>query len=403
MIHLPGNEIQFWLDINVRLAEFCNLRLSDQNHAKRLFKILKASEQAWYKILKKELETDEEDLYSILLTQYNQNKTLFCRIFALKKFSDSIGNIDLIINKARFVLNQEYPQYEALSAEDKRALILPIFLHDTTNSIFDLFCDNTMKKSTTKTFYSLSVTHSVNLSQITVERIQKIIDAYQRRKRGEKRKIHVMWVMSEESKIKIIFRMDKRSTTVIKKTIHNEAIKTADQKIFVFTENGSKLSVYLGREPKKTLEIAQFLAGRLFGLTLAYNEDIIKKPVIVLDRFINAIQQANDQRVKLLAITVLNAPLTNSPMIEIRSLGSGLINENISELNSHALHLISNRSDLTIVTLLIQNQRYRLHFEINGDDVIIKCSDKGYNAEKKRIIENYFDSFNTDDNNASSH
>lgn len=403
MIHLPSSEIQFWLDINVKLEEFCNLRLSDQNHAKRLFKILKASKQAWYKVLKKELGTEEDNLYSILLTQYNQNKIFFCQIFTLKKFSDSIGNIDLIINKARHVLNEEYPQYEALSADDKRALILPIFLHDTTNSIFDLYCDNTLKKSSIKTYYSLSVTHPVNPTQITVEKIQRIMDAYQREKRGEKRKIHVMWVMSENGKIKIVFRRDKRSTTVIKKTVHNEAIKTADQKIFVFTDNGSKLSAYLGREPKKTLEIAQFLAGRLFGQTFAYNEDIIKKPLIVLDHFIEAVQQSNNQRVKLLAITALNAPLSNLPMIEIRSLGNGLINENISEFSSHGIPLITNHSYLTNVTVLIQNQRYRLHFEINGEDVIIKCSEKGYNAEKKRIIESYFDSFNTDDINANSH
>ena len=234
---------------------------------------------------------------------------------------------------------------------------------------------------------------------MTIESVQRILDSYQRGMRGDRRKIHVMWVMAHDGKIKIIFRKDKRSTTVIKKTIHNEAIKTADQKIFVFSDNGSKLSAYLGREPKKTVEIAQHLAGKLFARTMIFNEDIIKKPVIFLDRFINAIQETNPQRVKLFAITTVNTPLSNLPKIEIRSRGRETINQNIIELasTSHALPLILSHSDLQNATIQIQEQKFKLHFEIEGENVIIKCSDKGYNAEKKQIISEYFDSFNTDD------
>jgi len=404
MIRIPETEKQFWLDINVRLAEFCALRLNDQNYAKKVYRILKASEQTWYKILIKELGADCDSFFSLLLTQYHQNKPLFCQIFALKKFSDNIGNSELIIQKARDVLGEEYPIYEVLSEDDPRTLILPIFLR-SRDAIIDLYCDNVLKRSSIKTYYSASGVPPSHPFEITKESVQRIMDTYQRGKRGDHRKIHVMWVMVQNGKIKIIFRRDKRSTTVIKKTVHNEAIKTADQKIFVFTDNGSKLSAYLGLEPKKTLEIAQYLAGRFFGQTIKYNEEIIKKPIRVLDHFIEAFQQIDDERVKLLAITVLNVPLSNSPMIEIRSMGRGLINQNIIELSStsHALPLVSNHSDLLNATVQIQGQRYKLQFEIEGETVVIKCSDKGYNAEKKRIIEEYFDSFNMDDSNANSH
>jgi hypothetical protein len=405
MIRLPEPEKQFWLDMNVRLAEFCALRLNDQNFSKKVYRKLKSTDQTWYKLLIKELGAEYDGLFSLLQSLYHQNKTLFCQIYALKLFSDSIGNIDLIIQKAKDVLGDEYSIYEVLSEDDPRALILPIFLHDR-DAIFDLYCDNVLKKSTIRTFSLISGSSGpIHTSQISTERVQRIMDAYQRAKRGDHRRIVVMWVLSQNEKIKIIFRRDKRSTTVIKKTAHNEAIKTADQKIFVFTENGSKLSAYLGREPAKTLEIAQYLAEKLFGQTITFNEEIIKKPVRVLDRFIDAILQINDPRVKLLAITVLNAPLSDQPMIEIRSMGRGLINQNIIELNSpsHALPLITNHSDLQSVTVQIQAQRFKLHFEVYGENVVIKCSNKGYNSEKKRIIEEYFNSFNMDDTNANSH
>ena len=403
MIRLPEAEKLFWLDINVRLAEFCALPLGDQKHAKRIYRILKASEQTWYRLLIKDFRAEGDGLFSFLQTQYHQNKTFFCQIYALKKFSDSIGNTELIINKARVVLGDEYPIYEVLAEDDPRGLILPIF-HRSRDAIIDLYCDNVLKKSSIKTYNSISGFSQDRPSQITQESVQRIMDTYQRGKRGDRRKIHVMWVMSQNGEIKIIFRRDKRSTTVIKKTAHNEAIKTADQKIFVFSENGSKLSAYLGREPKKTLEIAQHIAGKLFGRSMIFNEDIIKKPVIVLDRFIAAIQQTDNQRVKLFAITAVNTPLSNFPKIEIRSRGRGLINQNIIELSSssHALPLVTSHSDLQNATVQIQEQKFKLHFEIEGENVIIKCSDKGYNAEKKRIIAEYFDSFNMDDSDANS-
>ena len=47
-----------------------------------------------------------------------------------------------------------------------------------------------------------------------------------------------------------------------------------------------------------------------------------------------------------------------------------------------------------------KNIKYNL--KLKGKNVIIKCSDKGYNTEKKRIISDYFDSFNVDDTDANS-
>jgi|GEM_PF-1965462 len=398
MVRLPDQEKLFWLDLNVRLAEFCELPLNDQKHARKIYNLLRASEQTWYRLLIKDFNAGSGGLFSFLLTQYHQDKTFFCQIFALKKFSDTIEDMDMIINKAKDVLGEEYPIYEVLTEEDPRGLILPIF-HRSRDAIIDLYCDNVLKRSSIRTYNSILGFREGQPAQVTIESVQRILDSYQRGMRGDRRKIHVMWVMAHDGKIKIIFRKDKRSTTVIKKTIHNEAIKTADQKIFVFSDNGSKLSAYLGREPKKTVEIAQHLAGKLFARTMIFNEDIIKKPVIFLDRFINAIQETNPQRVKLFAITTVNTPLSNLPKIEIRSRGRETINQNIIELasTSHALPLILSHSDLQNATIQIQEQKFKLHFEIEGENVIIKCSDKGYNAEKKQIISEYFDSFNTDD------
>jgi hypothetical protein len=385
------------------LAEFCELPLNDQKHAKKIYNGLKESEQTWYTLLIRDFQADG-GLFSFLQTQYHRNKILFCQIYALKKFSDNIGNTELIINKAREILGEDFPGYEILTGDDPRGLILPIF-HRSRDAIIDLYCDNVMKNSKIKTYNAILGFSQGHPSEISMESIQRIMNAFQRGKGRDRRKIHVMWVKNHNGKIKIIFRKDKRSTTVIKKTEHNEAIKTADQKIFVFEENGSILSAYLGREPKKTLEIAQHLAGKLFGRTIIFNEDIIKKPVRVLDRFIDAMQQENNQRVKLFAITAVNTPLSNSPKIEIRSRGRGLINQNIIELisTSHALPLVTNHSDLLNVTVQIQEQKFKLHFEIEGESVVIKCSDKGYNTEKKRLISEYFDSFNVDDSNANSH
>ena len=120
MVRLPDQEKLFWLDLNVRLAEFCELPLNDQKHARKIYNLLRASEQTWYRLLIKDFNAGSGGLFSFLLTQYHQDKTFFCQIFALKKFSDTIEDMDMIINKAKDVLGEEYPIYEVLTEEDPR-------------------------------------------------------------------------------------------------------------------------------------------------------------------------------------------------------------------------------------------------------------------------------------------
>lgn len=402
MVRFPANEKQFWLDLNIRLEEFCALRLGDLKHSKRLFRILKSSEQTWYRLLIKDFNANGSGgLFSFLQIQYHQNPILFCELYALKKFSDNIVDQELIINKAREILGADFSIYEALTADDPRGLILPVFYRNR-DAIIDLYCENIFKISSIKTYNSVLGFSQGQPTAITRENIQRIMNGFQRNHRRDKRQIQVFWVFSQNGTIKIIFRRDKRSSTVIKKTAHNEAVKTADQKILIFTENGSKLSAYLGRERNKTLEIAQYLAGKLFGRTMIFNEDIINKPVVAIDNFIAAIKESNPVRVRLLALTAINSPSTNLPRIEIRSRGRGLINEDINYLTSHALPLTASASDIQSVTVLIQEQKFKIQFEIQGNSVIIKCSDKGYNAERKRIISEYFDTFIPEDTHANS-
>lgn len=403
MIHLPQTEIQWWLDINVRLAEFCEIRLNDQQHSKKLYNVLKGSEDSWYELLIRDFHVEEHGLFPFLESLYHRDKILFCQIFALKKFSDSITSPDLIIKKAKSVLGEDFRGYEILAGDDLRGLILPIF-HRDPNALIELYCDNVMKKSSIKTFHGTIGFNQGHPAEITKDNVQRILNAFQRRKGADRRKIHVMWVNSQNGKIKILFRKDKRSTTVIKKTDHNEAVKTADQKIFVFEENGAKLTAYLGRERIKTVEIAQHLAGKISGRTIIFNEDIITKSIAVFSRFIDAINEVNPPRVRLLALTATNAPLSDTPTIAIRSRGRGLINQNLVDLASpaHALPLINSHSDLQSVTILIDEEKFKLHFDIKRNDVIIKCSDKGYNAERKRIISEYFDTFNQEATDANS-
>jgi hypothetical protein len=402
MIHLPQTEIQWWLDINIRLAEFCGLHLRDQQHSKKLYNILKGSEDTWYKLLIRDFQIEEDGLLSFLQSLYHRDIILFCQIFALKKFSDTIISPDLIVNKAKNVLGEDFRGYEILAGDDLRGLILPIF-HRNRDALIDLYCDNVMKKSSIKTYNATLGFNQGHPAEITKESVQRLLNTFQRRKGSDRRPIHVMWVNSHQETIKIIFRKDKRSTTVIKKTSHNEAVKTADQKILVFTEGGLKLTAYLGLERSKTLEIAQYLAGKLFGRTIIFNEDIIKKPIRVLDRFIAALKQPNNSQVRVFGISAVNSPLTNFPTIEIRSRAREPINQNIIELSSpYGLHLLTNSSELMNAVVQIQEKKYKIHFEIEGQNVIIKCSDKGYNTEKKRIISDYFDSFNVDDTDANS-
>ena len=88
-----------------------------------------------------------------------------------------------------------------------------------------------------------------------------------------------------------------------------------------------------------------------------------------------------------------NAPLPGSPIIEIKSGSSELINANITDLaENHDLQLMSDLSNLNNIVISIDGRLFNLYFNIIGDKALITCSNKGYSEEEKRKVEQFFNS-----------
>jgi hypothetical protein len=392
MINLDSTEIKYWGDLGVPLKDFCEETVLEEKCIRKLVNKLKES-GSWELILKSQYSSDL-DLYTTLSQIFYSNKILFFQIFAAKIFSDKIHNNELIVNKAKKILEGENRKLLSIELDDPKCLILPIFLTNR-GAIVDLFYENLITKFNIKTFYSAKGTEiKKSLSAINTETVQKLLTKYDTSKKKRiKQKSHVWWVISEDDRLKIYFRREKRSKTAIKFVTHNEFFKTADAKILIFSENGNRLDAGLGREPKRSLEIANFLGQQLFDPAIAYEEKIMEFPKETIQPFVTAIKEGNEKVVKIWGIRVKNAPLEGSPIFEIRSSVNEPINMNIRELEKqHNFVLISDPSNILNATVLIDEIPYNLHFNVRTKTVVITCSNKGYREEEKKNVEKFFKS-----------
>jgi hypothetical protein len=392
MTILDSTEVKFWGNLDVSLKEICEDITIEEKCIKKLFNKLKDLE-CWEIAIKIQFNS-HSDLYTTLSQIFHSNKTLFFQIFATKVFSDKILDNQLIIDKATKILAGDKRKIIPIVSDDPKCLVLPIFLTNP-DAIVDLFYENLITKFNIKTFYAMKETETKKpLMDITKDTIQKLLNKYDNlKKKRIKRKSHVWWVISDGDQLKIYFRREKRAATAIKFVTHNEFIKTADAKILIFSENGNRLDAGLGREPTRSLAIADFLAQQLFDPNISYEEKIMEFSKETIFPFVNAIKAGDEKIAKILEIRVKNAPLEGSPIVEIRSSVNEPINKNIRELEKkHNLLLISDSANILNATVLIDDIPYKLHFNVKSETVVITCSNRGYRDEEKKNIERFFES-----------
>jgi len=392
MAAIDPADLKFWGNLEVSLKEVCEDITPNERCVKKLFNKLKESE-SWELAIKSQFGP-HSDLFSSLSQLYTSNPTLFFQIFAARIFADKIVDNDLITEKAKKILSGKNEELLSLELDDPKCLVIPIFFTNQ-DAIVDLFYENLISKFNIKNFYS-SKTPAPKESKVNADKdsIDKLLKKYDNSKKKRiKRKSHVWWVIEEGNKLKIYFRREKRAATPIKVVSHNEFIKTADSKILIFSEDGRRLDAYLGKEPKRTLEIANYLAQQLYDPQIVYEEKIMEYPKPLLEPFISAIKNGNEKIVQLLGIRVRNVPLDGSPIMEIRSSNNEPINKNIVHLETdHKLVLLSDLSALESAIVLIDGLSFNLRFNEEPEKVVITCSNKGYNEEEKKRVEDYFSS-----------
>jgi hypothetical protein len=392
MAEIDPADPKFWENLEVSLKEVCEGITPNEKCVKKLYNKLKESE-SWELAIKSQFG-NHSDLLSTLSQLSAANSTLFFQIFAARIFADRIVDNDLITEKAKKTLVGKNKELLSLELDDPKCLVIPIFFTNH-NAIVDLFYENLISKFNIKNFYSVKKPVPKEPKSIAnIDSIDKLLKKYDNSKKKRiKRKNHVWWVIEEGDKLKIYFRREKRAATPIKVVSHNEFIKTADSKILIFSDNGKRLDAYLGREPKRTLEIANFLAQQLYDPQIVYEEKVMEYPKPLLEPFISAIKNGNEKFVQLLGIRVRNVPLDGSPIMEIRSSNNEPINKNIVHLEKdHNLLLLSDLSSLESATVLIDGTAFNLRFNEDPEKVVITCSNKGYNEEEKKKVEKYFSS-----------
>jgi hypothetical protein len=122
------------------------------------------------------------------------------------------------------------------------------------------------------------------------------------------------------------------------------------------------------REPKRTVKIAEFIVRKLTGQKVKYVEVINQYDSIKVDEFINRLKSNEIGNAKLLSIKVRNAPLANSPMIELQC--SECLVPTMKDLEeNHNLSLATRSADVLSLRIQLDGRAYSLKTRVEGNEI----------------------------------
>jgi len=390
---MDKDKTQYWERLDVSLEDI--LEETENIREKIITKVVNKLGQNddWLKVLRVVLGK-EGDLQSILSDLYAHKRDTFYEIYASAKFSDRIVDQSLIRKKADRILTAKYSETLALKLEDPKPLTLPLFLVNA-DALVDLYYDDLLGKSSIRSYFYEHTTSALHdFSALNKQQVQRFIQGYERtRRKSQRRRSRIWWLINEDGKIKIFFRREKKGRTAVRKVDHNEFIKTADWKIFVFSENGKKLDVVSNREPKRAVKIANYVASQIFGIEIAYEEKHTEIPRATLQGFVTAIKT---QSIDILELRVRNAPIDGSPYLDLRSNSSNSLNKAVTDLAEiNQLNLLSDPTKIQSAKIRLKGKTFNIKFEPVGSYIRIVCRNKGYGEKERRVIEEFFNSLKT--------
>jgi hypothetical protein len=224
------------------------------------------------------------------------------------------------------------------------------------------------------------------LNRFSSKKIESLLQEFERTRRAKRsRPVKLWWFHSDDEKGRIVFRREKNARSQLKLVRRNIFHKTGDEKIFIFSDHGNVLEMCSRREPKRTVKIAEFIVRKLTGQKVKYAEVINQYDSTRVDEFINRLKSNKIGNAKLLSIKVRNAPLVNSPMIELQC--SECLVPTMKDLEEHHnLSLATRSADILSLRIQLDGRAYGLKTRVEGNEIEFISDNRNLpDLDKQRI------------------
>jgi len=381
---------EFWESLGISIDDIVDKETEmKEGICRRLAHKLEKLSEDYFQLVKDTFKTSGDSFPEILQSLYSSSRDEFIELFALAEFAEKKINPEIIYEVASGKLTGGIARRNSEKTVDSVAVLLPL-LKSNPESIRKIYYDYLTQRSAMKKFISEPrLSNPLTLSRFSSKKIESLLQEFERTRRAkQKRPVKLWWFDNDDEKGRVVFRREKNARSQLKLVGRNVFHKTGDEKIFIFREHGNVLEMCSRREPKLTVKIAEFILRKLTRQNVKYVEVINHYDSAKVDEFINRLKLDEIENAKLLSVRIRNAPLVNSPMVELQC--SECLVPTIKDLEeNHNLSLITRSADILSLRIQFDGRAYNLKTRVEGNEIEFISDNKNLRDLDKQKISQF--------------
>ncbi|MCJ8306422.1 MAG: hypothetical protein HRU07_05165 [Nitrosopumilus sp.] len=336
----------------------------------------------WFEVINRE-ESKKRNFKEYFKHQFKKYKINFYRNYFLCQFASVVDTI-AIKERLPDEIRSKYSQELENGIFSYQSMLYPIYKLNK-ELLVGIFYDSLINKASMKMFEFNSTVQLDFIEKLNNKIIQKHLQTLQ--DDGTiRRNFQLWWFDKKEDRTKVLIRTESKRRSSIHQVAQNTFLKTAGDKIMVFSDNGKKLEV-LSKEAPTVAKWASMIVSKVIQKEVKYIPIPNQHESDKIFKFLIDIQQGKIDNVSLIGIEVKNTILINSPTISLDS--SESISESLTELqNKHKITLLNSIEDINHVILIYDDITYKLLLNTENGITTISFDNRNlHEPEKNKFYE----------------
>jgi len=380
----------FWEEIGIPIDDLLSNQTETEYVQNLATKLQKLSDEALPHV-KELFSVSGDSLIDVLLTLHVKSLPDFSDLYALVTFAERSIDPEIIYKVAIDKFEDDFNKRVEAKTIDP-AIIMIALLRYNPESIRKIFYDNEIQKSSSKRYISVrQLDAPIEMVNVEAKTIERLLAEHELKKTPKSRRpVKLWWFDKSDGVLTIVFRREKTGSTRIKLVSRNMFERTGDEKTFKIINNGNSIDIYSKREPIRTKQFAEYLVGQLTGKTVTYIDSDGFRDPLCIEKFITRLCKDCIPDTKLLNIRVKNAPLANSPTVELDC--TECLVPALDELNeTHGLPLL--RAPHNLISLIIKHndRQYRLKSQIKDGKIALVFDNRNLRGNDKEQMNRFLD------------
>jgi hypothetical protein len=389
-MQVPEASEDFWESLEISVRETIEERGKPKAD---LYKWLKSKltnqSKFWYSTICQTFQVMGPSLTEVISRLDTASPGDFANLVGLAIFADRNINQKIVFDVCRSRLDQDWVERINKGEIDSVAVLLPMFRLDR-ELLKLVYYEHLVQFSEMHPFVlGPKLGSRLDFSLLDSNQVSNFLTAFEESLPERQRKETMLWWFdSAPDRMRIVFRREKKLSSIVKTVRKNRFLKGSDEKILVFSEGGNKLSLASKRQPGATLRIAEFIIRGLSRVEASYEPVINELTAERFGEFMNRLRSSKIPNAALVSLTIRNAPLLGSPLMEVNCFDAD-VTPALGDLLDHGIDVTSNPSDIVKFGVRVFGRSYTIHTSIDDEVVTLSVDNRYLREEEKVRIEQF--------------